>query len=305
MRQVLDVRSVNDYARFVGAEVLHPQVAVIHYDELQHCRHSLNRYGVYGLFLMKESPYTISYGQGQLRVSSGTLMCVAPGQMGGMSDNGEEIHIKGWVLMFAPELIAGTPLERRIDDYHFFSYYESEALRMTPAEWRTLEVCIKMIRYELTQHPGAPQQKDIILSYLQLMLEYSLRFYRRQFQTEATDRDHDLLKRFDSLLYQYYKENRQQRFGLPTVKYCAQELCLSPNYFGDLIRQSTGTTAIGTIQSFVLRRACQYLAAGKTVAETSDLLGFEYPQHFTRLFKKRFGIPPSQYAKSDPASAAD
>ena len=295
MKQVLDIVSVNDYARYVGADILHPDICVVHYDELQHCRHSMNRYGVYGMFLIKESPYSISYGQGQYHFSSGTLMFVAPGQMGGVPDDGEEIHIKGWALLFSPQLIAGSRLETDVEDCHFFSYYENEALRMQPVECRTIETCIKMIRYELREHHGEPRQGEIIVSYLQLVFEYSRRFYRRQFVTESTDSDHDLLKRFDELLRRYYKDGLQLTRGLPTVKYCAGEMCLSANYFGDLVRQACGMSAIGTIQAFVMRRALQLLSAGKSISETAYLLGFEYPQHFTRLFRKHFGIPPSRH----------
>ncbi|MBP1530903.1 MAG: AraC family transcriptional regulator [Bacteroidaceae bacterium] len=294
MKQCLKVESVNDYARYVGAEVLHPLVSVIHYDELEQCRHSLNSYQVYGIILMQESPYTLTYGQGEYRPTSGSLLCVAPGQMGGMSDNGEIIHIRGWMLLFAPELLYGTELGKRIDDYHFFSYYESEALHTTPDETRTIEVCLKMIRHELQTRPDGEHLRRIITAYLELILEYCSCFYERQFKTETTT-DNDLLKRFDALLHTYYAENRQQRRGLPTVHYCAQQLFLSPNYFGDLIHQATGDTATMFIRNHVMQQAIRLLCAGKSITEAADLLGFEYPQHFTRMFKKHFGESPRQY----------
>jgi AraC-like DNA-binding protein len=221
---------------------------------------------------------------------------VAPGQTGGVSDNGEIIHIKGWVLLFSPELLHGTDLARRIDDYHFFSYYENEALHTTPDEQRTIDICFKMIRNELRSKPDNEHLRRIIIAYLELILEYCSVFYERQFKTEATA-DNDLLKRFDDLLRHYYNEGRQRKLGLPTVRYCAQELFLSPNYFGDLIRQATGETAIVIIRNFVMQRATAYLHDGKTISETSDLLGFEYPQHFTRQFKKHFGITPSEFVR--------
>lgn len=294
MKQVLEVSSVNDYAAYIGAEILHPLVSVIHYDELEHCRHSLNNYGVYGLFLMEESPYTLAYGQGIYEAGNLSLISVAPGQVGGVSDTGEEIHLKGWVLLFDPQLIAGTPLEQQMDDYHFFSYYQSEALRMQPHEWRTIVTCIKKIRHELQAHTDAPRQRNILVTYLQLVLEYCSRFYERQFHTEAVRCNNDLLKRFDKLLHQYYKEGRQLKHGVPTVKYCAQELFLSPSYFGDLVRQLTGETAIYTIRKFVMQRAQTLLAEGRSVSQTAFALGFDYPQHFSRQFKAHFGISPTQ-----------
>lgn len=302
MKKVLEINSVNDYAEYVGAEKLHPLVSVIHYDELEHCRHSLNNYGVYGLFLMEESPYTLAYGQGVYEAGHHSMICVAPGQVGGVSDTGEEIQLKGWVLLFATELIAGTLLEQQMEEYHFFSYYQSEALRMQPDEWRTIVTCIKMIHHELRAFPDAPRQQQILTTYLQLILEYCSRFYQRQFRTEAVRCNNDLLKRFGKLLHQYYKENRQQRYGVPTVKYCAQELFLSPSYFGDLIRQLTGDTAIRTIRKFVMQRAQTLLAEGKTVSETAAALGFDYPQHFSRQFKKQFGISPKHFLEKEAGS---
>ena len=294
MQQVLNVESVNDYARYVGAEVLHPLVSVIHYDELEHCRHSLNNYQVYGVILLQESPYTLTYGQGQYRFRSGSLLCVAPGQTGGKTDNGETIHIKGWILLFSPDLLHGSDLGQRIDDYHFFSYYENESLHTTPDEQRTIEICFKMIRKELQSKPDSKHLRRIITAYLELILEYCSVFYERQFKTEAMA-DNDLLKRFDALLHRYFKEGIQYTLGLPTVRYCAQELFLSPNYFGDLIRQATGETATAVIRNFVMKKAAAYLRCGNTISETSEHLGFEYPQHFTRVFKKHFGVTPSEF----------
>ena len=153
-----------------------------------------------------------------------------------------------------------------------------------------------MIRNELRSKPDNEHLRRIIIAYLELILEYCAGFYERQFKTEITA-DNDLLKRFDDLLKHYYSEGRQRKLGLPTVRYCAQELFLSPNYFGDLIRQATGETATAIIRNFVMQRATAYLHDGKTISETSELLGFEYPQHFTRVFKKHFGLTPSEFLR--------
>ena len=137
---------------------------------------------------------------------------MAPGQTGGVSDNGEIIHIKGWVLLFSPELLHGTDLGRRIDNYHFFSYYESESLHPTPEEQRTIEVCFKMIRNELRSKADNEHLRRIIMAYLELILEYCAGFYERQLKTEITA-DNDLLKRFDDLLNHYYSEGRQRSWA--------------------------------------------------------------------------------------------
>ena len=122
MEKILRVHHVNDYARYIGAPELHPLVSVIHYDELEHCRHSLNNYDVYGMFIGDEELEDLSYGQLQYVLHRHALMCVAPGQIGGKTDMGEEIHTKGWALLFDTELLRNTELGRRMADYHFFSY---------------------------------------------------------------------------------------------------------------------------------------------------------------------------------------
>ena len=293
MKSVLHVKSVNDYARYVGAPVLHPLVSVIHYDELEGCRHALSDYGVYGLFLMKESPYTISYGSGNYRFESGSLMCVAPGQRGGVTDDGEIIHIKGWVLLFHPDFLAGTSLERRIKDYHFFSYYSNEALILTPDEWARLERCFAAIRKELEEFPEDSHLRAIVISYLSLMLELAARFYERQFQGESSSEE-ELGRRIDAVLERYYVEGKHLESGIPTVRYLAGELFLSPNYFGDLVRVKTGGSASQYIRHFLMQKAKSMLLDGRTVSEVSDALGFEYPQNLTRMFKKEFGMAPSK-----------
>lgn len=296
MEKVLHVQSVNDYARYVGASVLHPLVSVIHYDELDRCRHALCEYGVYALFLMKESPYSISYGGGSYRFESGSLMCVSPGQKGGVTDDGEIIHIKGWVLLFHPDLIAGTHLERRINDYHYFSYYSNEALLLTPDEWARLERCFAAIRKELREFADDSHLRAIVISYLSLLLELSARFYERQFQGEGS-MEEAFGRRIDAILERYYSQGRQHESGIPTVRYVAGELFLSPNYFGDLVRVKTGESATTYIRHYLMQKAESLLRKGSSVSEVSDALGFEYPQSFTRMFKKEFGMAPSKVSK--------
>ena len=296
MEKVLQLASVNDYARHVGAPELHPLVSVVHYDELEHCRHALIEYGVYALFLMKESPYTITYGGGNYKFQSGSLMCVAPGQRGGVMDNGETIHIKGWALLFHPDLLVGTHLERKIKDYHYFSYFNNEALLLAPEEWARLERCIAAVRKELTEYPDDDHLSAVIISYLSLLLELAARFYERQFK-DARSGTEDFSRKIDTVLERYYAEGRQQQSGIPTVRYCASALFLSPNYFGDLVRTRTGESATLYIRHFLMRRARAMLADGLPVAGVSDALGFAYPQHFTRMFKKEFGEAPSRMAR--------
>ena len=295
MEKILRVHSVNDYARYIGAPELHPLVSVIHYDELVHCRHSLNNYDVYGLFIGDEELENLSYGQLQYDLHRHALMCVAPGQIGGKADTGEDIHTKGWALLFDTELLRGTELGRRMSDYTYFNYSVSEALLLTDEQRLNIVSLLEQMRRELQQHDAHTQR--IVASYISIILELVARYYALQLSISAKSSNSDLLPRFEHLLRQYYAQNLQRQHGLPTVKYCAQQLFLSPNYFGDLIRELTGDTATSYIRRFLMQRAQQLLISGATITETSEQLGFDYPQHFTRQFKKHFGLTPSEFAR--------
>ena len=295
MEKILRVHNVNDYARYIGAPELHPLVSVIHYDELEHCRHSLKSYDVYALFIGDEELENLSYGQLQYDLHRHALMCVAPGQIGGKADTGEEIHTKGWALLFDTELLRGSELGRRMADYTYFTYSVSEALLLSDEQRQSIVSVLEQMRRELQLHDAHTQR--IVASYISIILELVARYYAQQLSTSARSTNSDLLPRFEQLLRQYYAQNLQRRHGLPSVKYCAQQLFLSPNYFGDLIRELTGDTATSHIRRFLMQRAQQLLISGTTITETSEQLGFEYPQHFTRQFKKHFGQTPSEFIK--------
>jgi AraC-like DNA-binding protein len=294
MENILKVHNVNDYARYIGAPVLHDLVSVIHYDELEHCRHSLNNYDVYGLFIADETLEKLTYGLTEYDLHYHALMCVAPGQIGGKADIGEEIQTKGWALLFDPELLHGTDLEQRMQAFTYFSYNTNEALLMSDAQRQAIVTLLEALRNELKNDDT--HMKPIVVAYISLILEHVGRFYAQQLSVQ-TAQSTDLLTRFENLLRRYYADGVYLRHGLPTVKYCAQELCLSPNYFGDLIRQLTGDTASNAIRRFVLQRAQTLLVSGMTVNETAENLGFDYPQHFTRMFKKFYGSSPSAFLK--------
>lgn len=294
MEKILKVHNVNEYARYIGAPVLHDLVSVIHYDELEHCRHSLNNYDVYGLFIADETLEKLTYGLTEYDLHYHALMCVAPGQIGGKADIGEEIQTKGWALLFDPELLHGTDLEQRMQAFTYFSYNTNEALLMSDAQRQAIVTLLEALRNELKNDDT--HMKPIVVAYISLILEHVGRFYAQQLSVQ-TAQSTDLLTRFENLLRRYYADGVYLRHGLPTVKYCAQELCLSPNYFGDLIRQLTGDTASNAIRRFVLQRAQTLLVSGMTVNETAENLGFDYPQHFTRMFKKFYGSSPSAFLK--------
>ena len=294
MKNILKVETPNDYARFVDAPVLHPLISIIHYDELAPFRHSLNNYGVYGLFIQRQFPRNLSYGMRKWQVSDGSIIAVEPGQIGGLEDNGERISLCGWVLLWSPELLHGIELERQIDSYQFFSYFFDGSLRMEPDEWLCITQLLTQMRQELQTHEDSSSLRSVLLGYLRLILEYCNRIYLRQLSEEDRG-ETDLLKRFHDLLQTYFRENRQLSQGLPTVAWCASELAYSPRYFGDIVHKATGGTAIGYIHNYIINQAKSLLMQGHHISETSRLLGFDFPHHFTRLFKRITGITPSEF----------
>lgn len=294
MKNTLQLSDPNVYARYLNAPVLHPLVSIIHYDEVSPIHSSLNRYGVYGLFIQRNFPKNLTYGMKMFDAPDGSIIAVEPGQIGGKEDSGEEIDISGWALLFSPELLNGTDLEARMKEYHYFSYFATESLKMEPSEWGRITQLLTQMRHELQENADTPALRSVILGYIRLILEYCQRIYLRQLSKEDKNSS-DILKRFHNLLREYYLDGKQLSQGVPSVSYCAEHLAYSARYLGDVIHKSTGGTAIGYIHSFVIDQGKNLLMNGHNVNETAHLLGFEYPHHFTRLFKKVTGLTPSEF----------
>ena len=263
MKLDLYINEANDYARDIRVPILHPHVAIIHYDEVGEIRHSLNRIDCYGIFLQREFPENLTYGIGIYHEGDGSLIAFAPGQIGGKRDDGSRRQYHGWVLLFDPVFIHGTEIERRMKDYHFFSYNNNEALFLNTEEKDTLSGLMANIRRELQTTDDDNVQDDIVRDYILLIL--------------------------------YYDKGRQRTEGLPSVKYCASELCLSPGYFGDIVRGALGESPKDYIRGFVIHRAKNLILSGRGIAQVADELGFEYSQHFTRMFKNTTGQTPKQF----------
>ena len=297
MNEFLHIRQANDYAIDVGAAVWHPMVSVIHFDELGEIRYSLNKLEVYAIFVQDNFPSDSTYGMGGYNTSKGSLTAASPGQIIGKADDGHREVYHGWALFFDPEFMRGTVFEKRLADYHFFSYNVNEALHATEDEKLLLWRLMEMIRSFISHHEQTPLTDSIVQDYIILLCDYSRLFYQRQFRSE-TQQQSDLLTRFQHVLTDYYERQLHLQHGLPSVKYCASELCLSPSYFGDVVRSITGDSPLQAIQRFLIDRAKSLLIGGSTVAEVAEALGFEYAQHFTRFFKKHTGMLPSKYVAS-------
>lgn len=202
----------------------------------------------------------------------------------------------GQGILFHPDLIKGTSLGRGIKQYSFFAYASNEALHTSEEERTIIMDCLAKTRLEL-QRPIDKHSRRLITRNIELLLDYCMRFYERQFITR-TAVNRDVLAKFEMLLDEYFQGEHPQNEGLPTVKYFADKVCLSPNYFGDLIKKETGKTAQEYIQNKVIDLAKELiLGTDKTVTEIAYTLGFQYSQHFNRTFKKHTGVTPSEYRK--------
>ncbi len=296
MPKILKVNTPSDYSRYHGIIDRHPLVSIIDYSRISPIRHSLNSYGVYGIFLQDNNDNDLTYGCGKYDYRNGSLICVAPGQIGGKEDNGELTSIGGWAMLFHPDLLHGTSLQNEIKGYSFFDYRINEALHMNDDEHKTIVSIFQKMEEEINL-PRDSFQDEILVSYISLLLKFCNRFYNRQFLTRKLA-NAGILSKFETLLHEYYAENRQGNLGIPTVNYCAEQLCMSPSYFSDLIKKTTGENASSTIRRFIVRQAKNGLASGLSVSEVAYRLGLEYPQHLSRLFKKETGHTPKQYLAS-------
>ena len=294
--EIIQLNSVDQYNQLFGLETLHPLVGVVDLAEATRypLRFTIN-YGIYALFLKDIKCGDIRYGRQKYDYEEGTIVSFAPGQVAETEIvQGTKLKAKG--ILFHPDLIKGTSLGQEIKSYSFFSYSSNEALHLSKEEKEIILDCLDKIKLELT-HPIDKLSKRLIARNIQLLLDYCMRFYNRQFVTR-TESNHDTLSRFESLLDNYFQNGKPQSEGLPTVKYFADRVFLSPNYFGDLIKKETGKTAQEYIQNKLIGVAKELIAGtDKSVSEIAYELGFQYSQHFNRIFKKNVGYTPGEYRK--------
>lgn len=297
MSNIIKLDNVQDYNRLLGCETLHPLVSVTDLSQLKSIRHGRHNFGFYCVFFKELECGTVLYGRNKYDYQEGTMLFIAPGQIAGVDDGGETLNPKGWVLMFHPDLLYGTPLARRMKDYSFFSYTCDEALHMSEREKTIIINCFQEIKEEL-EHAIDKHTKHIVASNIETMLNHCTRFYERQFVTREVN-NRSVLDRFEELVQDHLNSDKPRTKGLPTVQYCADKICLSANYFGDLVKKETGKTAQEYIQFAVIGRIKELLTeTDKTISEIAYDLGFNYPHHLSRIFKKVVGITPNEYRLS-------
>ncbi len=297
MEEILRFDTISQYNTFNNHETLHPLVSTIDFSRAAPRRLRRTYFGFYLVLLKDVQCGDLRYGKNTYDYQEGTLVFLAPGQLIG-TDGGEDIYQpKGYGIVFHPDLIKGTSLGRRIDDYTFFSYNVNEALHISERERQLVMDCFSKINYEL-EHAVDKYSKMLIADNIELLLNYCDRFYDRQFITRDTV-NQGVLEKFEALLNDFFSTDKPQTVGLPSVAYCAGELNFSANYFGDLIKKETGKSAHEYIQLKLMDVAKEkILDPNKSVSEIAFELGFKYPQHFTRMFKQYVGVTPVEYRSS-------
>lgn len=294
MEQIERIDTVNQYNTTIGVDTLHPLVSVVDFDEIPTYQYFRRYMGIYAVLLKNIKCGDMRYGCQSYDYDDGTLVFISPGQVYGIDSKGEIIKPSGKALVFHPDLIAGTSLAKNMKDYTFFSYEVNEALHLSKRERATIIECLDKITTEINQNIDK-HSKTLIVSNIELLLNYCTRYYDRQFITRNKV-NHDILVRFENLLDEYLAADMALDLGLPSVTYCAEKLHLSPNYFGDLIKKETGTTALDFIQLKLIERArIKISTSNESMSNIASALGFKYQQHFTRLFKQKTGMTPNEF----------
>lgn len=294
MNEITKLDTVQHYCDLFGIEALHPLISIVDCNKMNPIRHGRRLYNLYAVLLKDTDCGTMSYGRSLYDYEKGTVLFAAPGQVMGADDDGKLHQPAGWALVFHPELLRGTPLAQSMKDYTYFSYNANEALHLSEHERQTITECMEKIQAEL-QYPIDKHSKSLIVDNVKLLLDYCIRFYDRQFITRE-NLNSDILARFETLLDDYFRSSKPTTEGLPTVQYCADKLCLSANYLSDLLKKETGESALKHIQQKTLDVAKERIFnTKKSVSEIAYELGFQYPQHFSRWFKKLAGCTPNEY----------
>ncbi len=297
MEEIMKIDTVEQYNKLFGFQTRHPLVSMVDFHKPESQENYRMTVGFYGIFLKETKGCIINYGKSHYDYDDKTIVSFAPGQTVGYTRI-EGALPKSIGLLFHPDFIRGTSLGQKIKKYTFFSYEANEALHLSAKERMVVHNCLAIVRTEL-QHPIDKHTRGLICTNIELLLDYCMRFYERQFITRQ-DMNLDVLGRFEKLINEYLNSEFALKNGVPSVQYFADKICLSPNYFGDLVKKETGKSAKEYIQSKMLDIAKEELLyPEKSITQVANKLGFQYPQHFVRFFKRYEGVTPRQYRLSN------
>lgn len=296
--EIKHIATVRDYTDYFGLEKTNPQVGIIDATKATYWPEEFHlTFDVYAVLLMGSHCGEVRYGkQGKYDFNDGTIVTYAPGQSIAVQVlPGERPSARG--ILFSPEYIRGTSLGQNIKNFSFFSYAVSEALYVNEEERQLFFTNLERINSELAK-PADDFSRNIVCLNIELLLNHCLRFYARQFETRR-EPDHDVFIKFEKLLNEYFNSDLPGKIGLPTVKYFADNVFLSPNYFGDLIKTQTGQNARDYIQKVIINTAKDKLvSAHEPITTIADSMGFQTTQHFSTMFKKATGMTPLAYRQA-------
>lgn len=298
MSDIVRIQTINEVHRIFGlAKPKHPLVSVIKIDDsITNFDYGDKKYvfDFYQINLKKGFSGSMSYGRNSYDFEEGTLTFIKPNQSIQIESQEQIKGSSGWTLLFHPDLIRKSELGKIIEDYSFFNYDLNESLHLSEKEKISITELVTKVEQEYDQNIDKHCQ-ELIIANIEMLLKYSKRFYDRQFYTR-TNLNKDVLTEFNRNMKKYYNSDQPTFNGVLTVKECANQLNISVNYLGDLIKLETGKSAKEHILDYVVERAkTKLLVTNDNISQIAYTFGFEYPQGFNKLFKAKVGLSPSQY----------
>lgn len=303
MSTFIHLQTIPDLFGFfrLGQSVRHPLIAIVDFSKVQEEINDVTKISAdfYSLIFKNYNRNNVRYGRKLVDFTNGSLICMAPNQIIEMDSDTEGLpEMSGWGLFFHPDLIRATFLGDKMKEYNFFSYEMSEALHLSEKEKQVLYNVVEKIEGELQENIDGYSQ-GIIVSGIELLLNYCARFYGRQFITRKQS-NHTVVTQVEKILADYFKQHDISERGLPTVKYLADQVYLSPGYLSDLLKKETGKNTQEQIHFYLIEEAKNILLnTNRSVGEIAYSLGFEYPQYFNKLFKQKTGKTPIQFRNMD------
>ncbi len=298
MKDIVKINSISKLHELMGySKPKHPLISVVDFSTIKYCggqKISRTITGFYSVMLKRINSGKFTYGRKDYDFEEATLICMAPEQITIVKGVEDSWAAEGWGLFFHPDLIRRSFLNEKIEEYSFFSYNENEALHLSENENETLLSLLKVIEHEYSINIDT-FSKDLIISNIEVLLNYCKRFYGRQFITRS-HYNNDIVFQFEQLVSSYIETEETVLNGLPSVKYCADKLNFSPNYLSDLLKQETGKSALEHIHYHLIEYAKNLLLnSSESITEIAFGLGFEQPQNFSKMFKKKVGMSPKEF----------
>lgn len=301
MKDIVRIDTITQVHEVFGlAKPKHPLVSIIPIDE-NIINYDYGDYtyvlGFYQINLKSGIKGNLTYGKNSYDFEEGTMIFMKPGQTVKVESKEMTEEHSGWTLLVHPDLLRKSELGKKIDNYSFFSYASHEALHLSDDERATITDLVNKIENEYSQNIDRHSQ-TLIISNIELLLNYCTRFYDRQFYTR-TNLNQDYVSKFESMLNEYFNSKRHLELGIPSVSFCGEEMNMSGHYLSDLLKKETGMSAQEHIHQYIVNKAKNLLlGTNETVSQIAYDLGFEYPQHFSKIFKSKTGVSPAEYRKA-------